>query len=453
MSRIPIRLRLTLPFAVVTAAVLAAMGIVIYARVGSALLATVDSSLDAQVNEAVAHARVGRSLLDQDVSEGPAVAQVQSADGAIVDSSPANVQALIPAATRAAVLSGRRVRTTTELPGLSGEWRLLVVPVDVHGEHSVLAIARSLAARDETLDRLSREFLLTAPIVLLLALGGGYALAAAALRPVEAMRRRAAAVSADAPGQRLPEPPARDEIGALAHTLNDMLARLEAAVEHERRFVADASHELRTPLALLRAELELALRHPRSRTELEAAIRSAAEETERLTRLAEDLLLIARGDEGRLPIRREVLHSTELLERVRDRFAMRASTLGRSLDVVGGSAIELEADPARLEQALGNLVDNALQHAQGPVSLRAERVDGVVELHVEDDGPGLPTGFAARAFDRFSRPDDAREGGGSGLGLAIVQLIAGAHGGTAHIETSHSGGSDAYIVIPRTDRS
>jgi two-component system OmpR family sensor kinase len=451
MSRIPIRLRLTLPFALATGAVLAAMGIVIYARVGSALLSTVDGNLTAQVSEAVAHARVGRPLLDRDVSEGPDVAQVQLANGALVDSNPTTLRPIIPAATRRAAISGRRVRTSTELRGLHGEWRLLVVPVDVRGKHAVLAIARSLASRDETLDRLSREFLLTTPIVLLLALAGGYGLAAAALRPVEAMRRRAAAVSADAPGQRLPEPRAKDEIGALAQTLNDMLARLEAAVEHERRFVADASHELRTPLALLRAELELALRHPRSRTELEAAIRSAAEETERLTRLAEDLLLIARGDEGRLPIRRELLRSTALLEGVRDRFAMRATTLGRPLTVAKGADLRLDADPARLEQALGNLVDNALEHARGTVSLRAEQVDGVVELHVEDEGPGLPPGFANRAFDRFSRADDAREGGGAGLGLAIVQLIARAHGGTAHIDPVDSGGSDAYIVIPAAD--
>ena len=450
MSRIPIRLRLTLPFAIVMAAVLAAMGVVIYDRVASALLASVDSSLSAQVGETISHAYVGRSLLDQDVSEGPSVAQVQLANGALVDSSPATLAPIVPAASRTAALSGRRVRTTTDLPGLRGEWRLLVVPMTVRGEPAVIAIARSLAARDETLDRLSREFLLTVPLVLLLALGGGYALAAAALRPVEAMRRRAEAVSADVPGRRLPAPRAKDEIAALARTLNDMLARLEAAVEHERRFVADASHELRTPLALLRAELELALRHPRSRSELEAAIRSAAVETERLTRLAEDLLLIARGDEGKLPIRREPVRSIDLLERVRDRFAMRAVSLGRSLDVVDGADVELDADPARLEQALGNLVDNALEHANGEVSLRAEAVDGVVALHVEDDGPGLPPGFTHRAFDRFSRGDEAREGGGAGLGLAIVQLIARAHGGTAHLEASPGGGSDAYIVIPRS---
>jgi two-component system, OmpR family, sensor kinase len=448
-SRLPIRIRLTLPFAVVMAAVLAAMGIVLYLRVGSALLANVDQNLNAQVAEATQHAREGRrQLLDRDVSDGPTVAQVQQADGRVVESSPAGLRPIIPASLRAAAVQGTRVRTTTDLARLRGGWRTIAVPVHVRGGDGVLVIARSLAAREETLDRLGREFLLAAPAALLLAILAGYGLAAAALRPVEAMRRRAAAVTAESPGRRLPVPPAHDEIAALAVTLNDMLDRLEASFEHERQFVADASHELRTPLALLRAELELALRRPRRRQEYVEAIRSAAEETERLSRLAEDLLLIARGDEGRLPIRREELNGRELLDRVRLRFAVRAAELERALTVVDGSDVTFEADPVRLEQALGNLVDNAFVHASGAVQLRASRTNGVVELHVADAGAGLPEGFADRAFDRFSRPDDAREGGGAGLGLAIVDLIARAHGGVARVATAPGGGADVCITIP-----
>ncbi len=449
MSRLPIRIRLTLPFAVVMAAVLAAMGIVLYLRVGSALLANVDQNLDAQLAEANSHATEGRhELLDRDVSDGPTVAQVQLGNGTVVQSSPDGLRPIIPASLRAAALAGRHVRTTTDLSGLRGDWRTIAAPVHVRGGIAVLVIARSLGAREETLHRLRREFLLAAPAALLLAILAGYGLAAAALRPVEAMRRRAASVTADSPGRRLPVPPARDEIAALAVTLNDMLDRLEAAFEHERRFVADASHELRTPLALLRAELELALRRPRSRAEYVAAIRSASEETERLSRLAEDLLLIARVDEGRLPIRREELNGRELLDRVRERFAARAAELERPLTVVDGADVVFDADPVRLEQALGNLVDNAFAHARGDVALSASRTNGVVELHVTDGGPGLPAGFAERAFDRFSRPDDAREGGGAGLGLAIVDLIARAHGGNARVGPAPGGGVDVCIVIP-----
>ena len=179
-------------------------------------------------------------------------------------------------------------------------------------EASALVLASSLGARAESLEGLRQELLLASPLALLLATLAGYLLAGAALRPVEAMRRKASAISAATPGSRLPVPPARDEVSRLAETLNEMLERLETAFEHERRFVADASHELRTPLALLRTELELALRHPRSNAELEDAIRSAAEETERLTSLAADLLVIARADQGKLTVHPETVSVSDL---------------------------------------------------------------------------------------------------------------------------------------------
>jgi len=285
------------------------------------------------------------------------------------------------------------------------------------------------------------------PLALLAASLGGYALAAGALRPVEAMRRRAAAVTAEQPG-RLPVPSSGDEISRLAVTLNDMLARLQAAFEHERRFVADASHELRTPLALLQTELELALRRPRPREELEEALRSAADETQRLVRLAEDLLLIARADQGPLPIRPEPVAAAEVLVVVASRFAVRADALRRELRVEE-SEVLLRADPLRVEQALGNLVDNALQYGAGPVELSAVEADGVVELHVRDAGVGFPEGFRERAFDRFSRADEARSRGGSGLGLSIVDLIARAHGGQAGAGNRPRGGADVWFSVPR----
>jgi signal transduction histidine kinase len=438
MSRLPIRLRLVLPFALAVAAVLTAMGIFIYLRVGAQLLSSIDSNLRAQVEEVVSNAREGHALVDNDATVGPTVAQIRTRAGGVVASQPA---ALAP-------IPVRRGAFTAELRGLSGEWRFAEEPAHLHGRPVVVIVGRSLAGRAETLRRFERGFLLAAPAALVLAILLGYAVAAAALRPVEAMRRRAAAVTADEPGRRLPVPPARDEIRSLAITLNDMLGRLEAAFEHERRFVSDASHELRTPLALLRAELELALRRPRSRAELEAAVRSAAEETERLTRLAEDLLLFARADQGALPMRPERIDVGELLDRVRERFAARTRDLDRELRVEG-PASTVEADPVRVEQALANLVANAFDHGAGVVTLRAAPVDGVVELHVTDEGPGFPRGFAERAFDRFSRGAEARSSGGVGLGLAIVQLIARAHGGEAYLANLPGGGSDAWITLRR----
>jgi signal transduction histidine kinase len=201
---------------------------------------------------------------------------------------------------------------------------------------------------------------------------------------------------------------------------------------------------LRTPLALLRAELELALRRERTREELEQALRSAADESDRLSRLAEDLLVLARTDEGRLPLRPMTVGARELAERVASRFEQQGA-----VEVEAPPELMLVADAERIEQALGNLVENALVHGDGPVRIVAEAKNGAVELHVLDEGPGFRDGFAERAFDRFSRADDARSRGGAGLGLAIVRAIARAHGGHSGARSRpETRGADVWIALP-----
>ncbi len=329
MRGLPIRLRLTIPFALAMAVVLAAMGLFVYVRVGDALLASIDQNLGAQAGESADHLGRGRGVIDRDAASGITVAQLIAPDGRVLQSVPAHLPSLASATVRAQALDRKRVWWSSSVPGRSGEWRLLAVPARRNTNQAVLVLAQTLGPREDALHRLARELVLGGPAALALAIIAGYLLAAAALRPVEAMRRRAAAITASTPGMRLPVPPGRDEISKLAETLNDMLGRLGAAFEHERRFVADASHELRTPLALLRTELELALRRPRSHDELEEALRSAAEDTERLTHLAEDLLLIARSDQGELPLRRVRVSAREVLEDVAARFEEAARARGR----------------------------------------------------------------------------------------------------------------------------
>jgi signal transduction histidine kinase len=261
------------------------------------------------------------------------------------------------------------------------------------------------------------------------------------------MRRRAARITADSAAL-LPVPRARDEISRLAITLNDMLSRLHGALEHERRFVADASHELRTPIALLRTELELALRRPRSADELKDALRSALDETERLSRLADDLLLLARGEEGSLPLRRDRTELAPLLDNVARRFGPRAHAAGRTVRAHETAAV-VDADPLRVEQALDNLVDNALAYGGGDVVLMTALDNGLVEVHVMDHGSGFDEAFVDRAFERFSRADEARRRGGSGLGLSIVQLIATAHGGGVGAGNRPGGGADVWLSLPK----
>jgi two-component system OmpR family sensor kinase len=443
MSSLPIRVRLMLVFALAMACVIGAMAVLVYVRVGGALLSSVDQTLRAQARESLAHAHDEHGLVDPDAAGGRTLAELISPNGVRVRATASTPRLLDDEDARASG-QGRSFYRTESLPGLAGRWRVLAVPVPSGG---AIVVARSLSERDDALHRISRELLIAGPLAVLLASIAGYALAAAALRPVEAMRRRAARVSASAPG-RLPVPPARDEISRLAVTLNEMLTRLQASLEHERRFVADASHELRTPVALLRTELELALRRPRSPDELKVALRAALTETERLSQLADDLLLLARSEDGSLPVHTERTDVAVVFDTVVRRFARRAQESGSSLRAEPTTAI-VSADANRLEQALDNLVENALSYGAGDVVIFTNASDSSIELHVADRGPGFDDVFLGRAFDRFSRADDVRGENGSGLGLSIVQLIAEAHGGHATATNRPGGGADVWLTLPR----
>jgi two-component system, OmpR family, sensor kinase len=438
LNRFPIRLRLALAFALAMAAVLAAMGAFLYFRLGSSLDESVDQGLETRAAEVSALAARGDTSLDQGSGDDETFAQVLDPNGTIVDATP-QVRAR-------PLLEAAELRTAAQqvVKLERGGARLLATPVDAQLGTFVVVVGASLEERDEALNGLLGELFVVGPIALLLASLLGYGIATAALRPVEAMRAQAAGVSAVEPGRRLPLPRARDEISRLGSTLNDMLDRLERALERERNFVADASHELRTPLALLKTELELALRNPRSQAELEQALRSAAAETDRLAQLAEDLLVLARSDQGRLPLRRASVSVHEVLSGVAARFGRRAGEAGRAIEVDAVDGLVVPADSVRLEQALGNLVENALRHGEGSIRLSAVEKDGRVELHVRDEGGGIPPEFVPRAFERFTRADQSRAGAGAGLGLAIAQVIAAAHGGSAHVS-----GADVWLSIPR----
>ena len=437
MSRLPIRLRLTLAFAGAMALVLAATGLFLYFRLGAALDRTIDQGLETRARDLAAVVR-------RDDSVGGELAQVLNAAGRVVGGSLQQ-----PLLTRADMSRAKHGSMTVEraVPGSDEAARLLAGPVDTARGQRILVVGTSLEQRGDALENLFTALLIGGPAALLLASLAGYGLAAAALRPVESMRREAEAVSAAEPGRRLPLPPARDEIARLGETLNGMLGRLEAALARERRFVSDASHELRTPLASLRTELELALRRERTQPELEAALRSAADETERLFHLAEDLLVLARAHGGSLPVRRERVPAVELLDGVTRRYSRRAAEAGRSLVTEVDDGVVLSVDRLRAEQALGNLVDNALRHGGGAIVLAAHRDDGRVELHVRDEGAGFAAGFAERAFEPFNRAGPERGSDGAGLGLAIVDVIARAHGGSAHA-ANRDAGADVWLELP-----
>jgi heavy metal sensor kinase len=449
MSRIPLRLRLALSFALAMAIVLALVGSVLYVRLGSSLNEQIEERLTSR-NDALA--ALVRSAPVEDIRVP------DEEDGFALVVGPGTGLASDPETRGLALTEAERARARNEPVALERELtaadgeaytaRILVRSAEVKGASYLVVTGESLEDRDEALDGLLAQLAVVGPLALLLTSIGGYFLAGAALRPVEAMRQRAVEISSDRADRRLPLPPARDEIHRLGETLNGMLDRLEEGLARERRFVADASHELRTPLASLRAELELALRRPRSQRELEVALRSASEEVERLVRLAEDLLVLARADDGRLPLSLDRHTVREILDAVAGRFDTRAGAAGRKLDVSASEDEAFTGDRVRLEQALGNLVDNALRHGSGTVELCGKVENGTVTLRVSDAGDGFPADFLPYAFERFSRVDVARGGDGTGLGLAIVYAIARAHGGSAAAANSPRGGAEITLTIP-----
>ncbi|MEA2407092.1 MAG: hypothetical protein QOE69_1211 [Thermoleophilaceae bacterium] len=430
------------------AVALVAVGLFVYSRVSSDLDAALDTSLRTRADDlaATAASAAGRSA-DQDrlVAPDESLAQVIARDGSIEYASPGLPKERLLDDEELAAARRHSVFVNRDQVGRFDEHvRLLARPADGR----VVVVGATREDRFETLGSLRDVLLVGGPIALLAAALAAYWLATAALRPVTAMRRDATDISRLGGGHRLPVPPGSDELAQLGASLNEMLARLEQSAEREREFVASASHELRTPLALLKAELELALRRGRTQEELREAVESAAAESDRLVQLAEDLLVLAQADEGRLPVRPETFQAADLLATTARRFGPRAAEQGRELRVTPSDGVVVHADRLRAEQALANLVDNALRHGSGTVELSADPSGSSVRVHVGDRGPGLDPALEGRAFERFTRGDRARSRGGAGLGLAIVDAIAKSHGGRAGAEQREGGGADAWIELP-----
>jgi two-component system, OmpR family, sensor kinase len=441
-----LRTRVTLVSAALMAVVLAATGVFVYLRLQTELRRTLDETLRSRADAELLVVQETGSLPPAQPDD--AFAQLIGPDGSVVESSSsiAGAPALVGGDLGATTFSEREALT---IEGEVVPARMFAVQVPDGG---VLVVGASLDDQRTTLARLAAALAIGGPLALILAVGVTWLLVGWTLRPVESMRAEAAAISAGDPGRRLAVPGTGDELARLAQTLNAMLGRLEEAIERERRFVDDASHELRTPLSNLKAELDLALRRSRTSDELELALRSASEEADRLARLADDLLVLARSDRGRLPIRREPVDVAVMVGGTVDSFAARASERGVGLDIRVAAELRADLDELRMRQALGNLLDNGLRYvpAGGRVSVAAERDDGSLRLEVRDNGPGFPVEFLPVAFEAFARPDASRSrpGGGTGLGLAIVAAVAQAHGGTAEAANLPGGGAVVVLSIP-----
>ncbi|GAB2600612.1 hypothetical protein Aab01nite_64950 [Paractinoplanes abujensis] len=346
---------------------------------------------------------------------------------------------------------GTVVRSAQPLPGVEGEvelpggeHRYLVVTDDGDGYRVVVAV--SLEDVDESTEALLTPLLVGVPLLVLLVGGTTWVVASRALAPVERIRREVEAITGDRLDRRVPEPPSRDEIGRLARTMNRMLGRLQDSRDRQRAFVADASHELRSPVAGIRQVAEVAQAHPAALPDGELAA-TVLEESARLQRLVDQLLLLTRADDGGSG---RSAHDVDLDDLALAE-AKRVSRTGVKVDTAGVGAGRVRGDAAALAQVVRNLTDNAARHATARMAVAVRESPDAVELTVDDDGPGIPPDQRERVFDRFVRLDAARarDDGGSGLGLAIVRTIVTAHGGTVSASSSALGGACFTVRFPR----
>ena len=455
----PIRLRLTLVVAAATVVLVSLAGLLGPAAMRASLLHAIDQDLAGRAAPIVRvlamdndeHGHVDLEDLRDEVLAAPEpYVQVLDPSGRVLASSPALPDQPLVLASAQVGLTDQPVTVEQSVGG--ERVRIVGVPVDRPDGRYLVTVGASLTTNQAALDRVQAGLVGGGIAVVLLACLGAWLLAGAALRPVERLRAAVAAVPPDQPGQHLQVPATRDELAALARTMNQLLGRISQALERERRLIADASHELRNPLAVLRTELELADQAGRSRAELADSVGQAAREADRVGRLAEDLLFLARTDQGgpNVALTRQPLHPV-LAGAV-------AAVSGRA--AAGGVRLELEVDPDldaridadRLRQAADNLLDNALRVAPrgSAVQVRAEQRDGAVTVTVSDAGPGFPTAFLPHAFERFRRADPARarQHGGAGLGLAIAEAIAHGHGGRAEAANRPRGGAVVRLILP-----
>jgi hypothetical protein len=460
-----LRARLTLLFTVATLAVLAGAGLGFLWQLRTSLTAALDASLRAR-----AHTLNAQLAARQDPLKGLTGDQQGQHQGDYTGSDELTqiiaprrgVLLFSPAAGSQPLLSAVQLRRAQAHPlsfstVIEGEPNRIFAIAARDGPRQVVAVVgASTGIADAAVARARLVILAAGPLVIAAAGIGAWVLTGAALRPVGRMQRRLAEITEKDTGARLRVPVTRDEIASLAVTMNGLLDRLQRALTRQRDFVADASHELLTPLTALRAELELASRPGRSRQALESAVTASVSDTDRLIRMAEDLLLLAGAEERSAFLRVQPVEVSSVLSAAVDGLAGPARDRGVTIEVATAGDLPAQADPDKLRQAADNLITNAIRHTPPgsavEVSGHASTAAGrrTVTIQVRDHGPGFPPDFLPYAFERFRRADPARNSGsgGSGLGLAIVASIAQAHGGRATAANHPEGGACVRLELP-----
>jgi two-component system OmpR family sensor kinase len=468
LDSVPIRLRLTIGYVVLVIVTVAVVGVSTLIVLESNLRRSVDDALRLRASritreldpgpagrlDAVAVSAALSSLAPQDEFAEPGIfVQIRDRDGTVLASSPNLPLAVFD---RAQASMTRALAGQPDLASIRvGDFRVRVLAVPIIGGGEVVGIAllgESLHPLDVTFQQVQQILVLASAGIAVLALVGGWWLTSRALGPVAAVTRGARQISVTGQfDQRIPSPAARDELGDLTATFNDMLSRIEMTLRRQREFLADASHELRGPLTVIRGNLDL-LKMDLPEGEREECVREASAEVARMARLVSDLLFLAEADTGET-----VAHEEVALDQVVYSTWQRARAVDGGMHQVNlesHDAVTIRGDAGRLDQLVWNLVENALRYTPpgGTVTLAVRDHGSVAEIVVADTGIGIPAEHLPRIFERFYRVDRARSRaqGSSGLGLAIVKQIAEAHGGQVRVRSEPGKGSIFSVVLPTT---
>ena len=464
MKGMSIRLRLTLWYGLVLAIVLAVFGGAVFVAMRHELLARTDVALGGELDEisedvqaAKDWTRLSEQLKRRFARHEMYEFQVSRVSGESFfqsDRLKPRRFAVPPVPSSLKHLDFESVALGTENVSLDslGHLRLMSGLVSGPDGPVVVQAATSLASIDLELAELLTVLLISGPLALVCALGGGYMLARKALAPVDRMVHTADQITATRLDRRIDVTKTDDELGRLARTLNGMIARLERSFEEVRRFTADAAHELRTPIAVLRNEAEVALRKPREPEQYRRVLEDQLEELERLSRLAERLLFLCREDAGLVPMSRELVRLDEVVGDAAEHMRVVAEEKGVRLEADRIVPCHVKGDEDQLRRLLFNLLDNAIKFTPvtGTVTVETACVDAKVRIVVADSGIGIPPEHLPHVFKRFYRVDAARgrEVGGAGLGLAIARSIAEAHGGSIEMESTVGEGTRAILTLP-----
>jgi heavy metal sensor kinase len=462
MTRLPIRWRFTLWFGATLATVLVAFSLLLLLVMRHQLLASVDAELEEELREIsgeIGSAKKTREMfarLHRGFAEhGDYYFEVTRPTGETLFQSKAleGQRVLAPEATSkiGSLQDGGLEFNSREVQGV-GPSRVVSTNVEGPGGPYVVGAAKSLELFNRQLSLVTTVLVASIPVALVLALLGGYTLARRALSPIDRIVDVANRITATDLQQRVEAVNPTDELGRLSQTINSLIDRLQKAIEETRRFTADAAHELRTPLAVLRSGIEVALRSPRSAEDYRRALEAAVDESNRLAKLADQLLFLSRQDAGMTQIEREEVRLDALLKDVVDRFEIPAKESRLTLSIEPIEACSVCGDDVRLSQVFFNALDNAIKYTPqgGRITVRAHRAGPRVRVEVEDTGVGISPEHLGQVFKRFYRaepqPNAARNG--VGLGLAIAKSAVAAHGGEIWLESELGRGTVLSVELP-----